>query len=319
MCRFYPELFEMRSLREIISRIEGLTLVEDVAARRLTTMGAGSNVPAVVRADSVLGIRELQLILNAEEINLRKLGSGSNVVLPDEPLGGILLTFGKELGKVLPFDEEGSPFALEDGEIFAFAGAALMPLSRKCSSMGLAGLEFASGIPASIGGALKMNCGAHGSSISEVVSEVMLLNAEAEIVFRSANEMRFSYRSSGVGPGEIVLGAKLKLRRGLVEEIQEKRQSCLDYRKKTQPLHLPSSGSVFKNPPGEFAAAYYLEQVQIKGERIGGVEYSERHSNWIVRVEDHARAEDVRTLIELGQKRVFSEFGIMLTPELLLW
>jgi UDP-N-acetylmuramate dehydrogenase len=209
-----------------------------------------------------------------------------------------------------------------------------MNISRTLSQEGKSGLEFGAGIPASLGGAVKMNAGAHGCSIATVVEGAVVCELDGTLRYLSNVDLNYSYRHSSILPSQIVVAVSLKLQDGDPETIKGQRQKCLDYRTKTQPLKFPSSGSVFRNPespnldppkldPPESgtlkAAAYYLEQVGLKGHRLGGVGYSELHSNWLVRLDDSGRAEEVRNLIELGKKRVFEKFGLELKPEILQW
>ena len=196
------------------------------------------------------------------------------------------------------------------------------------SAAGLSGLEFAAGIPASLGGALVMNAGAHGEELSNIVQSVAVLSTDGKLVLRSASEMKYSYRHSELLPGEVVIGSALRLEPADPEQIRQRRSSCLEYRKKTQPLSMPSAGSAFRNPSrqnspdgkiSQPAAAQLLEEVGLKGYAAGGVSYSTLHSNWLVRTGEQARTSELETLIDLGIRKVRDRFDIELRPEIVIW
>ncbi|OVE79910.1 UDP-N-acetylenolpyruvoylglucosamine reductase, partial [bacterium J17] len=216
--------------------------------------------------------------------------------------------------------------------VLVFAAAALMSLSRKFSGQGLSGLEFAAGIPASLGGAIAMNAGAHGSQISDVLDSVLVYLPKQGLEHLRAEDLNFSYRHSSLSEGALVLAAQISLEAKSKEEVSTKRAECLGYRKQTQPLSQPSSGSVFKNPtPVEIdsekraqmsknvTAAELLDAVGVKGLEMGGVAFSNLHANWLVRVSESASSNDVLVLVKEAQKRVWEKYGISLEPEIVFW
>lgn len=295
-----------------------LNLLENVSARQLTTFGVGGAVRFLFDVETLSAAETAVKFALDRGLKFFFLGNGSNVVLPDGTLDGVLIRLGRGFNRTVGSEDELLnliPRKLDKDEVLVLGATPLMSLSRKTSLEDRTGLEFAAGIPGTVGGAVRMNAGAHNSMMSSIVTGAIILNSS----IRFQSDLGFSYRHTNLTPNDLVLGAVLKLPRGEGETIRKKRQESLDYRKRTQPLHLPSSGSVFRNPPGEKAAAHYLEQVGLKGERLGGVMYSEMHSNWLVRISDEARSQEVIRLIELGKRRVFEEFGISLTPEILLW
>ncbi len=316
------QTLELRSelARELPS---GLLVKAGVPARNLTTFGLGGNVETFIEVQRVDVLQELLRSLKRRGVSWRILGAGSNVIFGDGGLDSPVIRLGRELGGYRFLDEE------QSGRVAVSAAASLMTLSRELSAAGFSGLEFAAGIPASLGGAVKMNAGAHGHSISEVVTSATVLDASGELRTREASELAFGYRRSSIAPGEIVVSAELALNRAEPEKIKAARSACLEYRKKTQPLHMPSSGSVFRNPsleelsqgkiaPGE-AAAKLLERAGLKGMRRGAVGYAELHSNWLVRHEDEGRTADAHALIELGVETVEREFNVRLEPEIIIW
>lgn len=327
----------------------GTRLRLDVPAGQVTTFGVGAGVPLIIEPISAPGLARAIDRIKPSHGSFRVLGAGSNTVLPDAPLEEPVIRLGRDLGAVIPGArlEEPSLGSLEAlrlqgsssddvvaGDrltVVAFAGAPLMSLSRRLSAAGFTGLEFAAGIPAHIGGAVRMNAGAHGHSLSEVVRRVAVVTDGDRIRLLDPAELAFTYRSSSVPAGAVVLAAELELTRGDPESIARVRSDCLAYRKATQPLHLPSAGSVFRNPSqgelppsiiaaGGGAAGWLLERSEMKGRASGGIEYSTQHANWLVRRSgSDARASDVRTLIEEGAERVHERFGVRLKPEIFLW
>ena len=325
---------------------------EGLTGANLTTFAVGGAVETLLEAASVAGATEIVTHLHNEHQSVKILGAGSNVVLPDEGLSEPIVALGREFNHIQlltsplstslfersnwrsgEFDP--NPLAdLAEGEgirIFALAATPLMGLSRRLSALGLSGLEFAAGIPATVGGALRMNAGAHGRSIGELVSSVLYLDQKGDLKLSAASEIAFHYRRTDLGEGALVLGVEFALVRGAAEVISEERNRCLEHRRLTQPLHLPSSGSVFRNPSQEtvpsanlpsdlsVSAGWLLEQAGLKGLRRGGVEFSPLHANWLVKVDSIARADDVRALVAIGRERVQAEFGIELVPEIVFW
>ena len=274
---------------------------------------------------------------------VRVIGRGSNIILPDEPLSNTLVRFGGELSNFGAIKEDfwedkdqGAPLlsliaGLERSEVgsggqlvFAFSGAPLVSLSRETALLGLSGLEFAAGIPGSVGGAVKMNAGAHGNEISEALDAVLLFSLKNGFYHRRKSELKISYRDGGIPGDSVVVGATFLLYHKGESETKEKRRSCLDYRRQTQPLTVPSAGSVFRNPgfvveSSPVSAGWLIEQAGLKGERIGGVAFSELHGNWLVRVDDSARAADAAELVALAKQRVLERFGVQLQEEIIFW
>jgi UDP-N-acetylmuramate dehydrogenase len=187
------------------------------------------------------------------------------------------------------------------------------------SGRGLSGLEFAGGIPASMGGAARMNAGAHGGQISDVLESLTFVDVHGNVREVTPAELNFSYRRSGLPDGAIVTSVRLVLKPSEPEECIQRRNHFLSERKKAQPLSSPSAGSVFKNPAPDRTAGKLIESVALKGERRGGAMISEKHGNWIINVERRAVSGDVLELIELCKERVFSETGLRLEQEVIYW
>jgi len=320
---------------------------EHVNAQDLTTFAIGGKVAKVAEPKTLNALVNLVKECASNDTAWRILGNGSNVVIDDNGLSGLLLHLGKEFSKFYFFEHSvelnkldeifTQPSATEFSSsssklrLFAFAGTPLMSLSRKVSGLGFSGLEFAAGIPGSIGGAVKMNAGAHGQQLSDILENVIVLNQEGQFLRLEASELGFSYRHSKIEANQIVVAAEFALELGQTEEIIRRRTECLGYRKKTQPLHLPSAGSVFKNIVASNslasdhdaspvrAAGELLEQVGCKGMRHGGVMFSELHANWLVKIDSNATSADFDYLINEARNRVRSEFGLELESEIIRW
>jgi UDP-N-acetylmuramate dehydrogenase len=194
-----------------------------------------------------------------------------------------------------------------------------MTVSRDLSQQGLSGLEFAGGIPATFGGAIFMNAGAHGHEISEVVTEVELLMSGGERNVLSNRDLNWKYRKSNLPKDSIVLSTKIKLVLSDSEQTFKHRAECLNYRKQTQPLTLPSAGSVFKNPSSTLSAGKLIEELGLKGYRIGEAEISSLHANWIVNPRKKASFNDVHSLIKLCQNEAKKQRDIELELEQIIW
>ncbi len=321
----------------------GFRTRHDLSGASLTTFAVGGPLRTVLEPYSVSGA--IEAVRQAGRI----LGAGSNVVVPDRGLQEPILMLGREFNH---FEFLTSPLVVDEIEdrlrtravvepigstrVLAFAATPLMALSRKLCAYGYSGLEFAAGIPATVGGAMRMNAGAHGKALGEVTRSVIYVDSRGALHHRQADQLEFRYRECSLPSGAVVLAVELELERGSVEQIGANRNRCLEHRRLTQPLHLPSAGSVFRNPSQETvpsatlqsegapigataAAGWLLEQAGLKGVRRGGIEYSPLHANWLVKVSDEAKADDVRALVELGQHRVSAEFGIELRPEIVFW
>jgi len=231
-------------------------------------------------------------------------GRGSNLIISDEGYRGAAINLEAGLSDV----------SLQEGVVVAEGGARLTKLVDFCAQNGLSGLEWAAGIPGTVGGAVVMNAGAHGGEIKESFISAEIYR-EGVVSSVSNKEAGFSYRQSGF-VRVIVLSARFSLSPGSKEEILKRKSELIAKRNATQPLNLPNSGSMFKNPPGTFAARL-IEQAGLKGKRIGNVQVSEKHANFMVNLGD-ARAGDVLRLIELVRRTVHQNTGIQLELEVKL-
>ena len=287
-----------------------VALSRDKLASRLTTLAIGGPLKYLFEPHSIEELSALVSALKQNQLSYMLLGAGSNALIPDEGVGEVVI----RLGRGLRFLE-----ALGEESFKVGANTSVMWLSRELSEQGYAGLEFAGGIPASLGGAVKMNAGAHGGEFSSVIHEVHCVDDEGNESTLGVDELQYSYRHSALPKGWIVAAATLKLSKDDPEAVRERRLENLEYRKRTQPLQLPSAGSVFRNPTDAPAAGKLLEDLGLKGHTHGGAMISELHGNWIVNPKREARYGDVLALIELCQERVAKAHGIELIPEVLVW
>ena len=225
--------------------------------------------------------------------------------MSDKGIEGVVIKLGKGLDHL----------EINETEVKVGAGFSLVSLSVQISKKGLAGLEFASGIPGSVGGAVYMNAGAHGSDMSEVLEKVYVLFDDGTFAWLSKEEMEFSYRTSILQkkrPG-IVLEAVFQLKLGNREEIVAKMQNNKNYRKETQPYNLPCAGSIFRNPLPHYAGQL-VQEAGLKGYSIGGAQISPMHGNFIVNT-GNGKAEDVLALIQHVKECIYQQFGVNIETE----
>ena len=248
-------------------------------------------------------VKELLFFLKKENIPYTLIGNGSNLLVSDEGIEGVVVSFGKEMSEV----------SREKEVVRAKAGILLSRLASFAASKSLSGLEFASGIPGTLGGAITMNAGAYGGEMKDVVQSVTVLSGD-EMKEYSGEEMDFSYRHSRVLDEDlIVLEVTMKLQSGREEEILSSMKELNKKRVEKQPLNFPSAGSTFKRPEGYFAAKL-IEDAGLKGYTVGGAKVSEKHSGFVINF-DHATAKDVCTLMQDVQRIVKEKFDVSLEPE----
>ena len=237
------------------------------------------------------------------------LGAGTNVLAPDEGIEGLVICLKDALNGL----EQ-----IADTEIRVMAGVTMSRAAVFAANLGLGGLEFAHGIPGTVGGGVYMNAGAYGGEIKDVCTRVRIMDMEGNCRWISNEEAAFSYRHSAIEDNPwIVVAAEFRLEPKPAEEIKERMLELIGKRRASQPLDLPSAGSAFKRPVGGYAAAL-IDQTGLKGFRIGGAAVSEKHAGFVVNVGD-ATAEDVKQLLREVSDRVYDAHGIRLEPEVRIW
>lgn len=299
-----------KSLIAAISKEVKGRLREGIVGSSLTTFGIGGPLKVLVSVESVTELRAVLALLSQEGQRVRVLGFGSNVLLPDQGCDAWVIRLGPSFRQAEKKGED---------EFLVSGSSSLMALARKLSNEGFSGLEFAAGIPASMGGAIFMNAGAHGSEIGERVVSVTTVMADGSLREWKKEELSWRYRSSGLPVGAVVTCARIRLAQGDPATISRRCAENLEHRRATQPLALPSAGSVFKNPSADLPAGKVLEAAGLKGVSVGHAIVSTLHANWIVNPEKRASAHNVRDLIELCRSRVFEHSGIKLEPEVKIW
>lgn len=255
---------------------------------------------------------ELSLLLKvSRELDIKPaiLGAGTNVLAPDEGITGLVICLkdcldGMEL--------------LPDNRMLVMAGVTMTRAAVFAANHGLSGLEFAHGIPGTVGGGVYMNAGAYGGEICQVCESVTVMGLDGKMSLLSLADMKFSYRHSVLEeqPG-IVVSATFRLQNAPQEQIRARMKELLGKRSASQPLDLPSAGSAFKRPVGGYAAAL-IDGAGLKGFQIGGAAVSQKHAGFVVNL-GGASAADVRRLLGEVSDRVFSHSGIRLEPEVRIW
>ena len=237
------------------------------------------------------------------------LGAGTNILAPDEGIEGLVICMKDCLD---------SMERLDDTHIRVSAGVSMARAATFAANLGLSGLEFAHGIPGSVGGGVYMNAGAYGGEICQVCTRVAVMDMAGNMQILTGEEMEFSYRHSRLEEtGGIVLWAEFALNPKPTEEIKATMQELMNKRRASQPLDLPSAGSAFKRPVGGYAAAL-IDQNGLKGYCVGGAAVSEKHAGFVVNL-GGATAADVKQLLQDVSDRVFAETGIRLEPEVRIW
>ncbi|ACL22071.1 UDP-N-acetylenolpyruvoylglucosamine reductase [Desulfitobacterium hafniense DCB-2] len=270
--------------------------------QKLNTWRIGGLAETVCWPESEEELREIWLKCQEQGIPFRLFGRGSNVLFPDEGLPGVTVI------------STGLAQSVWDSErVTVGAGYSLARLSQEAADRGLTGLEFARGIPGTVGGAVVMNAGAHGGSIQDILEEVKILAPEGEVQRLAKEDIQFGYRECSLRDQAIVLEGVFHLKPGDPDVIQATMSENLARRKAAQPLELPNAGSVFRNPPGG-SAGRLIEEAGWKGKRLGGAQVSSKHANFIVN-QGNATARDVLALIREIQKDVHHQFGVELKTE----
>ena len=252
-------------------------------------------------------VEELKLIIKISkqaEVPITVVGNGSNLLVSDDGIRGIVLK--------IEFDKIEIE---ESGKLKIGSGVKLAFLAQKCLKEKLEGFEFASGIPGTIGGAIRMNAGAHGSEMKDVVKKITCMTRDGKIQVISNEEAKFEYRNSIFSQNDyIILEAEIQLRKGNPEEIRSKMDEYATYRKEKQPIEYPSAGSTFKRG-NDFITAKLIDECGLKGYQIGGAQVSEKHAGFIIN-KGNATAEDVKQLMKYVEEQVYNKFGKKIEPEI---
>ncbi len=282
--------------------IEGRVLF-DAPMRQFTSMKVGGLADCLFFPKDEDDLKKLVRYARRKNIPCFILGNGTNLVVKDKGVRGWVISLTQGMKKI----------QLEGDMVEAEAGLPLQRLVQWTAQKGLTGLEPFFGIPGTVGGGLAMNAGAWGAELKDVLLSIALMKEDGEVVERPRQRMKFSYRGLSLPPSWIILRGRFQLKKGKKEEILERVKSYSEMRKRTQPLDYPSAGSIFRNPK-EGPAGRWIEDLGLKGFRMGRAMISDKHANFIVNL-GKATAEEVIDLMEMVERKIYEEKGISLERE----
>lgn len=295
----------LQIIRDLAEKL-GFSYIENEPLSRHTTFKIGGEAEMLVTVSDVQQLKAVIKACNDNEIDLFVLGKGSNLLISDQGMKGVVLTL----------DGEFKEISIKENKIVCGAGVNLAKLCAFALNHSLSGLEFAYGIPGSVGGAAYMNAGAYGGEMKDVVTSVTHITKNGELVTLNKEELKLSYRHSIYKEtDDIILFVTMELENGSEKEIKAKMDDFLNRRKTKQPLDFPSAGSVFKRPQGNFAGTL-IEQCGLKGKTIGGAQVSQKHAGFIINIGD-ATCEDVLNLVKYVQDTVKEKTGYFLEREII--
>ncbi|OPY81255.1 MAG: UDP-N-acetylenolpyruvoylglucosamine reductase [Syntrophorhabdus sp. PtaU1.Bin058] len=286
------------------------TVLENVSMKRYTSMRVGGPVRYLIYPVDETDLKNVLRYLAHRDIPYRFLGNGTNVIVSDSGLKEALI-------RITRMKQKGYKKTKNGAVADVSGGVSLKQFIRDNAQHGLSGLEKLYWIPGTVGGALKMNAGSFGASVSDPLLTMRVLNTRGQIVTISGQDASFGYRTSPVRPGECVISAGFSLKGRNKKEIEKDMEYVYGERKKRHPMEFPSAGSVFKGVKGE-PAWKFIEKAGLKGIKVGGACVSEKHANFIVNL-GSATAHDVRELIDTVKRGVFEKTGVSLEEEVELW
>lgn len=291
-----------------LAKILGCDARKDESMKKHTTFKIGGNAETYIKVPTLSKLSAILRECKDSDVDFLLLGNGSNLLVGDDGIKGAVIRLDGEFRNITLID---------DTTVFCGAGASLAYLCKFALKCGLSGLEFAWGIPGTVGGAVFMNAGAYGSEMKDVVVSTSHISPEGKIGRIEKNDLEFGYRTSAYRKnGMIITGVTLRLQKGNPEDIRAKMDDFLNRRSSKQPLEYPSAGSVFKRPEGNYAGAL-IEQCGLKGKSVGGAQVSEKHAGFIIN-KSNATANDVKNLIKEVQSTVAKETGYNLECELII-
>ena len=298
------------AIQEIKAALPGMKLLENEPLSAHCSFKIGGPVRALAIPGDVTSVSKICAILKDHELAPFILGNGTNLLFPDEGLSELFIISTEKLTKL---------FLLPDGAIYAEAGVSLAKLAGFAHANGLKGLEFASGIPGSVGGAVRMNAGAYGGEMKDVIESVVCYYLPEQALYEmAAADCAFSYRNSYFQkvPGIVILSAVFRLEAGDPDAIAANMRELNEKRREKQPLDLPSAGSAFKRPEGHYAAAL-IEEAGLKGYSVGGAQVSEKHAGFVVNT-GAATSHDVYDLMMHVRNTVYKNTGVFMEPEIII-
>lgn len=298
----------LQKIAEKISAVPNVSLLTNEPMCAHTSFKTGGAADVFVTAKNENAVISVLNIAEKNGVPLTVIGQGSNILVADKGIRGIVLKMGSDFADI----------SVSDEKITAQSGISLAKTASVALANSLTGFEFASGIPGSLGGAVYMNAGAYGSEMKNVVTKTVFVDFKGNIHTINGNEHEFSYRHSFFSDKNefIILSSEITLKKGDKASISEKMHELNQKRKEKQPLNFPSAGSAFKRPEGYFAAKL-IEDAGLKGFKIGGAQISEKHAGFIVNT-GGATSNDIKNLIHHTKNVVFKNFGVKLSPEIKL-
>jgi len=272
-----------------------------------TTFRVGGRVEAIYFTQALNNLKRMVSYLSGEGIPYLVVGRGSNLLVKDGGLQGVVIILQGELATIEHNEKNNRIIA-------AGGGLNIGELLSHCKLKGLGGLEFLAGIPGTIGGAVAMNAGAFGKDMGSITKDIEMVTRQGDLVVMDKSQINFSYRTASIPRGAVIVKARFELNEEDPDTVAERIADYMSKRRSKQPLEYPSGGSIFKNPPNDYAGRL-IENAGLKGRRIGKALISPKHANFIVNT-GGARAEDILALMDLAREKVREETGIELEPEI---
>lgn len=290
----------------LISQVPAECVLQNESMAKHTTFRVGGEADFFVEIGSAEELSNIIKYLKQTDHQYFILGNGSNLLVGDKGYEGVILHLGERFSDV----------SVDGRSITAKAGALLSVVAKTAAKENLSGMEFASGIPGTIGGAVVMNAGAYDGEMKQIITEVTVMDENGEIMTLDNETMEFGYRTSIIKNRPfIVLSAKMTLEEGDAETIRAKMDDFAERRRSKQPLEFPSAGSTFKRPEGYFAGKLIME-AGLRGYRIGGAQVAEKHCGFVINM-GNATAADISELMEEVTERVEKQFSVTLEPEVI--
>ena len=294
----------MDRLKDLLTLIDKDRLLVNELMKKHITFRVGGPADFYAVPESIKEIASLVDYCKKTDFPYYIIGNGSNLIVGDKGFRGLIIQMGRNLGDVI----------VEGDVVTAYAGALLSRVAKVVLDEELEGFEFAAGIPGTVGGAVRMNAGAYGGEMKDIIVSADVLDNEGNVITLTNEELKLSYRSSIVSEKEyVVLKAVFKLKKGNKEEIKAIMDDLKDKRVTKQPLEFPSAGSTFKRPEGYFAGKL-IEDAGLRGFSVGGAQVSEKHCGFVVNKGD-ATAKDIIDLMDQVIGKVYDKFGVTLEPE----
>tara|TARA_B100000029_G_scaffold445228_1_gene465516 strand:+ start:176 stop:1087 length:912 start_codon:yes stop_codon:yes gene_type:complete len=293
---------EYKKIKEHLNSL-GIKYLENEPMKKHTTFGIGGPADLFILPDNNSQINKIIRIIRNTKYYF--IGSGSNILVDDNGIHGIIISL-KKASKKINFNKN---------KVSVDCGVMLGTFVKELNRNNITGFESLGGVPGTVGGALIMNAGAFGGEISNHLISVTSINMNGKIKEYANTDINFSYRKSSFPKDELLVNAIFRCNKGDKNKIKEKRLESSSLRKKNQPLKYRSAGSIFKNPKNDLAAGYLIDQAGLKGKRIGDAEISTKHANFIIN-KGKASSNDVISLIKIIEKKVKSQFNISLKLEI---